>query len=94
LSGLSQRAQEIPSRFFIQLRQTTLKNHYHAQMPILPLDHPEPFAATLGTMLYPGVNDIDVSKARAFVAQWLAKQPYQWFHEAGHRLRFASPFSL
>ena len=26
-------------------------------MPILPLDHPEPFAATLGVMLYPGTDD-------------------------------------
>jgi hypothetical protein len=26
-------------------------------MPILPLDHPDPFAATLGVMLYPGADD-------------------------------------
>jgi hypothetical protein len=36
-------------------------------MPILPLDHPEPFAATLGIMLYPGSDE----GARAFTAQIL-----------------------
>ena len=35
-------------------------------MPILPLDHPEPFAATLGVMLYPGADNDDPLKARAF----------------------------
>jgi len=29
-------------------------------MPILPLDYPEPFAATLGVMLYPSMElDLD-----------------------------------
>src|SRR5918995_6370369 len=56
-------------------------------MPILPLDHPEPFAATLGVMLYPGTDDDDPKKARAFAVQWLAK-PLQRFHGAGHRLPY------
>lgn len=36
-------------------------------MPILPLDHPEQFAATLGVMLYPATDETDPPKARAFV---------------------------
>jgi hypothetical protein len=39
----------------------------------LPLDHPEPFAATLGVMLYPGSNDDDPPKARAFTARLVAE---------------------
>jgi hypothetical protein len=54
-------------------------------MPILPLDHPEPFAATLGVMLYPGAEEDERRKARAFASQWLAK-PLQRFYEAGHQL--------
>ena len=56
-------------------------------MPILPLDHPEPFAATLGVMFYPGTDGTDPRKARAFAAQWLAK-PLRRFHEAGHSLPY------
>jgi hypothetical protein len=56
-------------------------------MPILPLDHPEPFAATLGVMLYPGTNEDDRRKARAFAAQWIA-EPLRRFHEAGHQLSY------
>jgi hypothetical protein len=26
-------------------------------MPTLPLDHPEPFSATLGVMLYPATDE-------------------------------------
>jgi hypothetical protein len=37
-------------------------------MPILPLDYPEPFAATLGVMLYPATDEADARKARAFAA--------------------------
>jgi hypothetical protein len=54
-------------------------------MPILPLDHPEPFAATLGVMLYPATDEADPPKARAFAAQFLA-EPIRRFHEAGHIL--------
>ena len=54
-------------------------------MPILPLDHPEPFAATLGVMLYPGTDDDDRRKARAFAAKWLA-EPFRRFREVGGRL--------
>ena len=41
-------------------------------MPILPLDYPEPFAATLGVMLYPGTEEADRPKARAYASQYLA----------------------
>jgi hypothetical protein len=41
-------------------------------MPFLPLDHPEPFSATLGVMLYPAVDEADPPKARAYAAQYLA----------------------
>jgi hypothetical protein len=54
-------------------------------MPILPLDHPEPFAATLGVMLYPATDEADPPKARAFASQFLA-EPIRRFHEAGHTL--------
>lgn len=58
-------------------------------MPILPLDYPEPFAATLGVMLYPGTEGTDPLKARAFAAQYLAK-PLRRFHEAGHTIPYDS----
>jgi hypothetical protein len=51
-------------------------------MPILPLDHPEPFAATLGVMLYPGEDEADRKRAAAFAAQSLA-QPLRRFHQEG-----------
>ncbi|MBN4046533.1 hypothetical protein JYU02_00885 [bacterium AH-315-P15] len=54
-------------------------------MPILPLDHPEPFAATLGVMLYPGPDESEQRKARAFAAQYLAK-PIQQLYETGGTL--------
>jgi hypothetical protein len=41
-------------------------------MPFLPLDHPEPFAATLGVMLYPGTNEDERRRASAFAAQWIS----------------------
>lgn len=56
-------------------------------MPILPLDHPEPLAATLGVMLYPGDDEASQKRARAFTTQFLAK-PLQIFHDAGHRLPY------
>ncbi len=56
-------------------------------MPFLPLDHPEPFAATLGVMLYPGPDADSRRRARAFAAQFLA-EPLRLFHEAGHRLAY------
>jgi hypothetical protein len=56
-------------------------------MPILPLDHLEPFAATLGVMLYPGTDEDDRRKARAFAAHWLA-EPFRRFDEAGHKLSY------
>jgi hypothetical protein len=56
-------------------------------MPILPLDHPEPFAATLGVMLYPRADGADPLQARACAAQYLAR-PLQRFHEAGHALPY------
>jgi hypothetical protein len=51
-------------------------------MPILPLDHPEPFAAVLGVMLYPGADDSDRQRAAAFASHYLA-HPIRQFHEAG-----------
>ena len=57
----------------------------NAIMPILPLDHPEPLAATLGVMLYPGEDDADQKRARAYAAQFLAK-PVERFREAGGTL--------
>jgi hypothetical protein len=55
-------------------------------MPFLPLDHPEPFVATLGVMLYPATDEEDPSKARAFAAQRLLTGPIPHFLEAGHAL--------
>jgi len=52
-------------------------------MPFLPLDYPEPFAATLGVMLYPD----DERKARALAAQHLAV-PLERLHREGHRLPY------
>jgi hypothetical protein len=60
-------------------------------MPFLPLDHPEPFSATIGVMLYPAIEE--ATKARAFAAQFLA-EPIPRLREAGHRLSYerrASP---
>lgn len=54
-------------------------------MPVLPLDHPEPFAATLGVMLYPGITDEDTRKARAFAVQYLA-EPIRQFVDAGGQI--------
>lgn len=54
-------------------------------MPILPLDHPEPFAVTLGVMLYPGEDEDSRKRARACTAHILA-EPLRRFHEAGHSL--------
>ena len=56
-------------------------------MPILPLDHPEPLAATLGVMHYPGTNDDDPRKARAFAAQFLA-EPIRRAYAEGHSLSY------
>jgi hypothetical protein len=41
-------------------------------VPILPLDHIEPFAATLGIMHYPGTDDADRRHAAAFTSKFLA----------------------
>src|SRR5262249_13926932 len=51
-------------------------------MPILPLDHPEPSFATRGVMLYPATDEADTLKARAYVAQVLAKA-FRRFQEKG-----------
>jgi hypothetical protein len=56
-------------------------------MPILPLDYPEPFAATLGVMLYPGTEEADRPKARAYASQYLA-EPIRRFHQAGGTLSY------
>ena len=54
-------------------------------MPTLDLDHHEPFAATLGIMLYPGTDNEDRENARAFASHWI-QGCLKNFHEAGHRL--------
>jgi hypothetical protein len=51
-------------------------------MPILPLGHPKPFAATLGVMLYPGASESDARKARAFASGHLVDPP-QRLRDAG-----------
>ena len=51
-------------------------------MPFLPLDHPEPYFATLGVMLYPAIDEVDTPKARAYVAQVLART-FSRFREDG-----------
>ena len=56
-------------------------------MPLLPLDHPEPFAATVGVMLYPGIDEHDQRRARAFASWWLA-EPLFRYYQAGHRLSY------
>jgi len=58
-----------------------------ARMPTLPLDHPEPFAVTLGVMLYPGEDDASQSRARAFASQYLA-EPLRRFHADGGALPY------
>lgn len=62
-------------------------------MPVLPLDHPEPFAATLGVMLYPGSDEPDHRKAKACAAAWLA-EPLRQSHEAGYRLSYETLASI
>src|SRR5207244_600445 len=52
-------------------------------MPILPLDHPEPFSATLGVMLYPATARAQTLKARAYAAQFLAKAVRRFQEEGG-----------
>jgi hypothetical protein len=54
-------------------------------MPVLPLDSPEPFAATLGVMLYPGTDELEKRKAAAFQTYWLA-EPIRQLTAAGHML--------
>ena len=52
-------------------------------MPILPLSHPEPFAAVLGVMLHPREKDQAKAEARAF--QYLGV-PLEKFHRRGGEL--------
>ncbi|MHA1567048.1 MAG: hypothetical protein ACTSX7_17185, partial [Alphaproteobacteria bacterium] len=54
-------------------------------MPNLPLNHPEPFAATLGVMLYPGTDEADTRKEKAFAAHYLA-EPIRRLHQTGGTL--------
>jgi hypothetical protein len=54
-------------------------------MLTLPLNHPEPFAATLGVMLYPGQGDDSEKEARAYAAQYLA-EPLRRLREEGYSL--------
>jgi hypothetical protein len=52
-------------------------------MPILPLDHPEPFAATLGVMLYPGEDEAERRKAGAFASFALAGPIAKFVEDGG-----------
>jgi hypothetical protein len=54
-------------------------------MPDLPLDHPEPFAATLGVMLYPGTDELETRKAAAFQS-YLMAEPIRQLTAAGYKL--------
>jgi hypothetical protein len=40
-------------------------------LPVLPLDHPDPLAATLGIMLYPGVDEADRKSAASWTLKFL-----------------------
>jgi len=62
-------------------------------MPILPLDQPEPFAATLGVMLYPGTDDLEKRKAAAFQMHWLSK-PIERLHADGRELSYSTLLHL
>lgn len=55
-------------------------------IPYLPLDHPEPLAAILGVMHYPGTDKESSEKARAFAAKFLLAQPLRAFIESGGEL--------
>lgn len=55
------------------------------QMPILPLDQPDPFMAVLGVMHYPGLDDESCAKARAFTARLLA-EPVRQYLDSGQTL--------
>ena len=80
----------IPSNEALNLSSAKISHEcYHPRraMPILPVNHSDPFAATLGVMLYPGVDEASQRQARAFTAQALA-EPLRRFHEAGHRLAY------
>jgi hypothetical protein len=62
-------------------------------MLILPLDHPEPYSATVGVMLYPGTDE--AFKARAYAAQVLAKALRRFQEEGGdHPLETLGPIYL
>lgn len=60
-------------------------------MPILPLNYPEPFAATIGVMLYPAKNE--EKKARAAAASYLV-EPIRMLHEAGQKLPYEKLISI
>jgi hypothetical protein len=62
-------------------------------MPILPLDQPEPFAATLGVMLYPGTDDLEKRKAATFQVRWLSK-PIERLHADGRKLPYSTLLHL
>jgi hypothetical protein len=62
-------------------------------MPILPIDSLEPFAATLGVMLYPGLTSEDPDKARTFAARWLA-EPIKRARAAGHHVSYETLYQV
>jgi hypothetical protein len=40
-------------------------------MPILPFDYPEPYALTLGIMLYPGADEVEQCQAKGFASHYV-----------------------
>src|SRR5260370_37970126 len=54
-------------------------------MQVLPADYPEPFAAVIGTMLYP--NEGEAAQRRAVAAHYLA-EPIRRFEAAGGALPY------
>ncbi|MEM6414541.1 MAG: hypothetical protein AAF720_07780 [Pseudomonadota bacterium] len=62
-------------------------------MPILHIDHIEPFAAILGVMLYPEITGEDPKKARAFTSQYLA-QPLKEYRSSGDELSKQALFEI
>lgn len=60
-------------------------------MPILPLDNYEPFAITLGTMLYPGIDES--RNAQSFAARYLEAANQELYSSSG-RLNHETPRRL
>lgn len=60
---------------------------------ILPLDHPEPLAATLGIMLFPGAEESNRRKAAAYASQ-VAAGAVRLANEDGHHVSYETLLRL